>query len=408
MVVAAFVAPYLLEATARFVSAAADLPDVRLGLVTCEPVERIPPDLRDRLDGHWRIDAPLDPRQLAWAVDGLAGQIGRVERLVGALEQLQVPLAQVREAVGIEGMDVRTALNVRDKSRMKEAFEAAGIPCARHALVRDAGQAPSFADTVGFPLVAKPPAGAGAQSTFRLDDGDMLRGWLSAVPVSDADPALLEEFLTGEEHTFDSVTVGGTTVWSSIADYRPPPLEVLRNPWIQWTVVLPRDIGGPRDEGIHRWGPAALKALGVTDGLTHMEWFARPDGSVAVSEVAARPPGAQLTSMHGYAHDFDLYRAWAELAILGRFEVPERRFAAGTAYLRGMGHGRVRAVHGIEAVQQRIGHLVVEARLPQPGQPAATDYLGEGYVMVREPPTAVVEDALRRIVDGVRIELAEA
>src|SRR3954464_2198252 len=122
MVVAAFVAPYRLEATARFVSAAADLPDVRIGLVTCEPVERIPPALRERLDAHWRIDDALAPRQLAWAVSGLAGQLGRVDRLVGALEQLQVPLAQVRESLGIEGMDVRTALNVRDKSQMKETL----------------------------------------------------------------------------------------------------------------------------------------------------------------------------------------------------------------------------------------------------------------------------------------------
>src|SRR3954467_1877421 len=408
MVVAAFVAPYLLEATARFVRVAAELPDVRIGLVTCEPVDRIPPDRRERLDAHWGVDDALDPRQLAWAVSGLAGQLGRVERLVGALEQLQVPLAQVRESLGIEGMDVRTAINVRDKSQMKETLQAAGIPCARHALVRSAGEATACAGQVGFPLVAKPPAGAGAQSTFRLDDGDMLRGWLAAVPLGEDSPALLEEFLTGEEHTFDSVTLGGSTVWSSIADYRPPPLEVLRNPWIQWTVLLPRDIAGPRYEGIHRWGPAALKALGVTDALTHMEWFARPDGSVAVSEVAARPPGAQLTSMHGYAHDFDMYTSWARLVVLGSFDPPERRFAAGTAYLRGMGRGRVRAVHGIEAVRQQIGPWWGEARLPQPGQPAATDYLGEGYLMVRDPDTAVVEDALHRIVSGVRVELAEA
>src|SRR3954464_11515393 len=190
MVVAAFVAPYLLPATERFVSVAADLPDVRLGLVTCEPVERIPPELRERLAGHWRVDDALDPRQLAWAVNGLQGQIGRVDRLVGALEQLQVPMAQVREALGIEGMDVRTALNVRDKSRMKETLQAAGVPCARHALVHDAGAALAFADQVGFPLVAKPPAGAGAQATYRLDDGDMLRGWLSAVPLGPESPAL--------------------------------------------------------------------------------------------------------------------------------------------------------------------------------------------------------------------------
>jgi hypothetical protein len=408
MVVAAFVAPYLLEATARFVSVAAQLPGVTLGLITCEPVESIHPDLRHRLSGHWRVEDALDPRQLAAAVDGLNQQMGRVERLVGALEQLQVPLAEVREAFGIEGMDVRTALNVRDKSRMKETLQAAGVPCARHALVHDAGAALAFADEVGFPLVAKPPAGAGAQSTFRLDDGDMLRGWLAAVPLGHEAPALLEEFLTGEEHSYDSVSVDGNTIWSSISDYHPPPLEVLRNPWIQWSVLLPRDIGGPAYEGIHHWGPAALRALGVRDALTHMEWFRRPDGSVAISEVAARPPGAQLTSMHGYAHDFDLYRAWTELVLLGHFDPPARQYAAGTAYLRGMGHGRVRAVHGLDMLQQQIGHLVVEARLPRPGQAAATDYLGEGYVLVRDPDTGVVADALQRLVRGVRVELAES
>ncbi len=407
MVVAAFVAPYLLEATARFVVAAASLPGVRLGVITSTPLEDLPPSLRSQLSGHWRVDNALDPRQIAAAVPGLGGQMGRVERLVGVLEQLQVPLAQVREALGIEGMDENTARNVRDKAQMKRVLQAAGVPCARYSLVSTPGEARSFAGEVGFPLVAKPPAGAGSQATHRLDEAQALEGWLQVMPPSPDAPALLEEFLVGEEHTFDSVTVGDTTVWSSIADYHPPPLDVLRNPWIQWTVLLPRDISGPDYAGIHAVGPAALRALGVTDALTHMEWFRRPDGSVAVSEVGARPPGAQLTSMHGHVHDFDLYKAWAGLVVLGRFDVPQRRFAAGTAYLRGMGRGRVRAVHGVEEVQRQVGHLVVDSRLPQPGQPAASDYLGEGYVTVRDPDTDVVRDALRRIVSGVRVELLE-
>src|SRR4051812_29217811 len=151
MVVAAFVAPYLLEATARFVSVAAELPGVRLGLITCEPVERIPPHLRERLDAHWRVEDALDPRQLAWAVDGLAGQMGRVERLVGALEQLQVPLAQVRETLGIEGMDVATAMNVRGKPRMKEGLRAAGGPCAPHRLGPPPPGAPAVRREGGVP-----------------------------------------------------------------------------------------------------------------------------------------------------------------------------------------------------------------------------------------------------------------
>ncbi len=408
MVVAAFVAPFLLEATARFVAAAAALPGVRLGVITAEPLAALPPSLTEDLAGHWRVDDPLDPRAIAAATTGLSAQLGRVERLVGALEQLQVPLAQVREGLGIEGMDVATARNVRDKARMKTVLRAAGVPCARHQLVREPAEAIAFAEEVGFPLVAKPPAGAGAQSTYRLDEEGALRGWLAAVPPRPDAPGLLEEFLVGEEHTFDSVTLGGRTGWASVADYHPPPLEVLRNPWVQWTVLLPRDIAGPDHAGIHEVGPAALRALGVRDALTHMEWFRRPDGTVAVSEVAARPPGAQLSSMLGYAHDIDFYRAWAELVVLDRWEAPERAFAAGTAYLRGQGRGRVRAVHGADEVQAQIGHLVVEARLPQPGQPASSGYEGEGYVIVRDPDTEVVRDALTRIISGVRVELEEA
>lgn len=408
MTVAVFVAPYLLEATTRFVASAARLPGVRLGLVTTVPAEQLPPVLREHVVAHWQVEDALDPQQIAAAVSGLSSQLGRVERLVGALEQLQVPLAQVREALGIEGMDVDTAMNVRDKARMKSVLRDAGIPCARHHLVTSSQDAVDFAEAVGFPLVAKPPAGSGAQATYRLDNGDALRGWLEAIPPNPQEPGLLEEYLVGEEHTFDSVTIGGHTGWASISDYEPPPLDVLRNPWVQWTVLLPRDIGGPEYAGIREVGPAALRALGVRDAFTHMEWFKRPDGSVAVSEAAARPPGAQLASMIGYAHDVDFYSMWAALVILGDFPAPERPYAAGTAYLRGLGHGRVSAVHGIEELQHDIGDLVVEAKLPQPGQAASTSYEGEGHITVRHRETEVVKAALRRILNGVSVELVES
>jgi hypothetical protein len=410
-VVAAFVAPFLMPTTVQFVAAAAELPDVRLAIVTTAPAEQVPPELARHLAGHWRVDDALDPRQIAEAVVGLSRQLGRVELLVGVLEQLQVPLAQVREALGIPGMDAATAVNVRDKSRMKTVLRAAGIPCARHRLVTDERDALAFAEAVGFPLVAKPPAGAGAQATYRLDDPDALRSWLAAVPLRAVAPGLLEEFLVGDEHTFDSVQIGGRTVWASVADYLPPPLDVLRNPWIQWTVLLPRELDDPRYAGIDDIGPAAVRALGVRDGLTHMEWFRRPDGSVAVSEVAARPPGAQLSAMLGYVHEVDFQRIWCELVLLGRFDPPERKYAAGCAYLRGQGSlGRpslVRAVHGVEELQRRLGHLVVEARLPVAGQPASAGYEGEGYVIVRHPDTGVVRNAVREVVEGIRVELVE-
>jgi len=48
---------------------------------------------------------------------------------------------------------------------------------------------------------------------------------------------------------------------------------------------------------------------------------------------------------------------------------------------------------------------VVEARLPRPGQSPGGGYEGEGHVIVRHPETAVVEQALARVVSLVRVEM---
>jgi hypothetical protein len=405
MVTAGFVAPYLLDTTTRFVEAAASLPDTKLALITTEPADRLPPELKQHLAGHWRVDDPLDAGQIAWAVEGLSGSLGPVQRLLAVLEQLQVPLAQVREHLGIPGMDAVTARNFRDKDQMKTVLRAAGVPCARHRLAESAAAAGDFAAAVGFPLVVKPPAGAGAKSTFRLDDPGDLESWLDMAPPAPDRPALMEEFLTGEEGSYDSVMVDGEIVWDSVSNYVPTPLEVLRHPWMQWVVLLPRDINGPEYAGIRQVAPVALRALGLDTGLTHMEWFRRPDGSVAVSEVGARPPGAQITSMLCYAHDFDLYRAWAKLMIHGTFDPPVRQWSAGTVYLRGQGAGQVRAVHGVDRLPDWVAGLVVDSRLPSAGQPSSGSYEGDGYITVRDRETSMVTAALSEVLGVVRVEL---
>jgi len=404
MAVAAFVAPYLLDATTRFVEAAASLPGTDLAVITCEPADRLPEQLKPVLAGHWRIDDPLDPGQIAAAVQGLSGQLGPVECLMAVLEQLQVPLAQVREHLGIPGMDAVTAGNFRDKDQMKTVLRAAGVPCARHRLARSATDARDFAAVAGYPLVVKPPAGAGAKSTFRLDNPGDLDTWLETDPVTDGNPVQMEEFLTGDEGSYDSVMIDGRVVWDSVSDYLPTPLEVLRHPWMQWMVRLPRYIG-PEYDAIRRVAPGALLALGLRTGLTHMEWFRRPDGTVAVSEVGARPPGAQITSMLCFTHDFDLYRAWAQLMVDGSFDPPSRQWAAGTVYLRGQGAGQVKAVHGLDALPPAVIDQVVDSQLPRPGQPSSGSYTGDGWITVRDRDTAAVTDALRTLVTTVRVEL---
>lgn len=406
MVRVVFVAPYAADTTLRFARAAAELPGVRFALITQEPPERFHSEFGARLAGIRRVKDAFDAKELAAATRSLAKELdGQPERLIGVLEQLQVPLAEVREQLSIRGMDVNEARNFRDKSRMKDVLRASGLPCARHRLCSNAAEALDFARATGFPLVAKPPAGAGARQTVRVENLEELASYVKSVSPSAAAPLLLEEFIIGEEFSFDTVTLNGRHLLHSINSYAPAPLTVIENAWIQWTVFLPRRIDTPEFAPIFEAGPRALDALGIHTGITHMEWFRRPDGRIAISEVAARPPGAQFSTLISYAHDFDLYRAWARLVVLEQFDVPQRKFSAGAAYLRGQGEGKVAAIEGLEEVLRELKDIVVESKIPPVGQPASGTYEGEGFVIVRHPDTAVVAAALKKIVSNVRVRL---
>ena len=400
-----YVTPFFSENAARNIAAALDLAEVRLGVISQAPLEELAAPLRARLVGHRRVDDALDTAQLLGAAEGLARQHGTIHRLISAQEQLQVQIAEVREHLGIPGMRPAVALNFRDKARMKDVLRAAGLPCARHQLVGDPDEAWQFAATVGYPLVLKPPSGAGSQATYQIDGPEALRAALASANPGPGREALLEEFITGDEHSFDTFSLDGRHRWHSLTHYLPAPLDAMRHPWIQWAVLLPREIDGPQYDDIRQVAFRALDALGMETGLSHLEWFRRRDGSVAISEVAARPPGAQITTLMSRAHDFDAIAAWTRLVICDTFDPPQRRYAAGAAFLRGQGQGVVRAVHGLEQARREVGHLITDAKLPTAGQVPSSSYEGEGYIVVRHPETAVVRDALARLVGLIRVEL---
>lgn len=411
-----FAIPYVMENTLRFARAVAALPGVRMSVISQDGAPKLPAEMRDGLVGFERVSDALDSRQLAAAVQSLAKKVGKVDRLMGILEPLQEPLAEVREQLGIRGMDALTATNFRDKARMKEVFAAAKIPCAGHRLCASVDEAVQFANQVGYPLVGKPPAGAGAKATSRCDDEAELREFLAAVRPGPGREVLLEEFVLGREFSFDSITLNGKHLFHNICCYYPTPLEVMDNPWIQWCVVLPRNLDQPEFQAIHQVGPKALDALGMWTGISHMEWFRRHDGSIAISEVAARPPGAQFVSLIGHVLGVDMYRLFGELMVFESLQIPERRYAAGAAYLRGQQVGGnangardlgvIRKVTGLREVQDELGDLIVESKLPVVGAPQASTYEGDGYLIVRHPDSNVVRAAVQKIVRSVRVEVS--
>jgi formate-dependent phosphoribosylglycinamide formyltransferase (GAR transformylase) len=400
-----FVAPFPIETTMRFVRAAARLEDVRLvGLV------HTPPEGNDARLYHdiVRVSDPLSLRDMLEGVELLKRRHGQPFRIIGILEALMVHMAETRAHFGVDGPDVKTASLFRDKASMKEALRSAGLPVARHRLIFGPECAESAANELGFPMVLKPPAGMGAKATFRVGTLDALVAALVGMRVSRENPVLAEEFLRGREFSMETLTTGGIPRAHSISHYMPSCLEVLENAWMQWCCMLPRELEAPVYERARAMGYAAVEALGLQDGMTHMEWFERPDGSLAIGEIAQRPPGANISLMTGLAHDIDPYRAWARAVVDGQIDARwTRKFAVGCAFLRGMGRGRVAQVSGLHEAHEAVGYLIKEAKLPTIGAPTADGYEGDGYIVVRHADTAVVQSALKTFIETIKVRYAD-
>jgi D-alanine-D-alanine ligase-like ATP-grasp enzyme len=399
-----FVAPFPAEITMRFARAVAKLEGVRLlGVVHTPPKGKDARLYADRV----QIENPTATSDIIAGVGELIRRHGKPHRILGILEAIQVQLAEARAHFGIDGTPVRTAELFRDKARMKAALTKAGLPVARSKLITTAADARAFIDEVGFPMVLKPPAGMGAKSTFRVKNKTELNGLLDGLSVGPKNPILAEEFLRGREFSFETLTVGGKVQMHSISHYLPTCLEAVENPWIQWCCMLPRDISSHEYDGARDIGFRAISALGLKDGMTHMEWFQRPDGSFAIGEIAQRPPGANISLMTGVAHDRDIYRAWARAVVDGAFDgVWNRQYAVGSAFLRGMGRGHIAGVTGVkETIEVTKGH-VVEAKLPTVGAMKSDSYEGDGYVVVKDRSTDVVKALLNAIINRVRVHYA--
>ncbi len=399
-----FAAPFPSDVTLRFVRAAARHPDVKLlGIVHTPPTGA---DANLYAD-YVRVTDPLSARDLIDATEVLKRRHGEPHRILGILEAMQTQLAQARAHHGVPGTTPRVAELFRDKSAMKAALAKAGLPVAKNMLLHDESDARAFAQAAGFPLVLKPPAGMGAKATFRVSSLEELYGALRGMGASSTNPVLAEEFLRGREFSFETLTLGGKPRVQSISHYLPTCLEVLENPWMQWCCLLPRDISGPEYDGAKAMAHGAIEALGLEDGMTHMEWFQRPDGSLAIGEIAQRPPGANISLMTGLVHGKDLYAAWIRLLVDGAFDGPwERSYSAGSAFLRGMGRGRVASVTGLKEIHEAVGRYVVEANIPDIGKSKSDSYEGDGYLVVRDPDTEVVRAALKRIIETVKVGYA--
>ena len=255
------------------------------------PREALPPRVRPYLHDYLQV-----PRIMA--EDDVMERVtqwmrGRtVDRVLSNWEVLVILAARLRERWGVPGMSVDAVNGFRDKQLMKERVKAAGLRVPKSKRVVTEKEVRAAAEEIGYPLILKPIAGAGSADTHKVTSDAELEAAMKA--MRGVPEASCEEYIEGEEFTFDTVCINGKPAYENVAAYLPKPLEMRTLEWVSPVIITVRDMQLPKIQGGIALGRKVLTALGMGDGFTHMEWYLTPKGEAVFGEIGCRPGGAHI------------------------------------------------------------------------------------------------------------------
>jgi len=341
---------------------------------------------------HIQVRSLVDETDVMRRVAEYASQ-HRIDRIECLWEPYMILAARIREMLELPGMTVEQTLPFRDKEVMKDVLDQAGIRTPRHGRATSVAECREVAERVGYPLIVKPIAGAGSADTYRIDSAEELEQVFPS--LRHISQVTVEEFIEGEDMTFDTVCVGGTVAHFNICRYWPRALESKTYEWLSPRTFALRDVDDPGVAGGREMGFAVLAALGFQTGYTHMEWYRKPDGEVVFGEIAARPPGVRTVDLINFASDIDTYRGWAEAAVHARWSQPvDRKYNSCWVVKRAQGQGRIQRIEGLAPLLQEHDRWICAVDLLPIGAPRRNwkaTMISDGMIFLRHPELDTLE-----------------
>jgi len=368
------------------------------------PQNELPPLAKEHLSSYLKVNSLVDEDAVVKAVKKWVGPVN-FDRVICLWEPGVLLAAKIREALSIPGMTLEEATPFRDKDTMKERVSAAGIRTPRHRAATTAKEVREAAKKIGFPVIVKPIAGAGSMDTYRANDAKELDAALGK--MGHIDKVNVEEFVDGEEYTYDTICVDGRIMYQNVSYYRPRPLAFRSTEWISPMTYCLRDLSDPQLAHGIAMGKEVLKALDFRTGFTHMEWYRKTDGETVFGEIAARPPGANTVDLMNFASDIDLFTGYAEAEVTGRFTQPvERRYNAVNVFKRAEGKGRIQRIEGLDRIKQLFGPYIAHIDLLPVGAPRrdwVQTLVSDGYIVLRHPELSTLMQMADTVATDLRL-----
>ncbi|MDH6121862.1 biotin carboxylase [Kitasatospora sp. GAS204A] len=255
------------------------------------------------------------------ALAATAAELHRVEPFDGVLcwDEGRIHAAShIAEALKLPNGDPAVIWRLRDKAQTRRALAAAEVPQPVSIPVGTEQEALAAAERIGYPVIVKPRGYGASIGVIKVAGREELRNGFTftrtttlpdPVVFDSAEPYLVEECVTGEEISVDSVVHGGVVtalfVGRKLVGY-PPYAEEIGH-------FVSADDPLLTDPGFARVLAETHAALGFTDGWTHSEFMLTADGPRLI-EVNGRLGGDLIPYLGRLATGIDPGLAAARVA----------------------------------------------------------------------------------------------
>ena len=290
-----------------------------------------------------------------------------IDGVVAISTDRAVPIAAaVAEALNLPGIGTETARLMTNKAAMRRRLSDASIPQPAFAVLSRGDDLARALESVGPPAVLKPIDSGGQRGIFVVETPDQLRElWPIALSYSRTGSVILERYVEGAELNGIAVVCDGEPHLVTLSDRLRPEG---RGFGVGWAHLYPSTLAPDTIRRVGEVACAAIRALGLRDGIAFPQLLATQD-AVFVVEVAARVPAGQMADLVRLGTGVDLIQIALRQALgqpidntlrLPKFSRPLAiRFL--TADPGVLPTGQVHSIGGLDAVRASQG--VLEADL---------------------------------------------
>ena len=208
----------------------------------------------------------------------------------------------VCEKLGLPGHDsYTTSLEIHHKDKYRALATRLGIPTPRALVVRNAADFESAIVQLTFPIIVKPVDLTGGKGIHRAANADEAReAYKDACSRTRQDHIVVEEFVQGSNHGFSAMLIKGKVAFA-FSDNE----QYYINKYMVSGANSPSTSSDRTLAMLREYSERIAQELYLVDGILHIQYIERADGTPVIIEICRRPPGDLYIKFVKYATGVD-------------------------------------------------------------------------------------------------------